>query len=354
MRVPAIVLLAISVILSYSVSAQKKATSSSTVENSPDAVFKAFATAFFNQDLKRMKSLSIYSQNIEVLVKVPKFEEERRKKLIEDLKVMPIKWYQKDEKVKIHGGHITVNDLMSNDNKRIGTIRMLDFVYPLQLTKMRSGQWVADPAFMIRSVRKHLEAESKRKRKNFRVELDGQLFYLNADEMVKFTGKDKQEHELKLFKNDIQHYKDGRLSFQYHKEMDVYPGPSKNGFVYTLNSSIGPEVHVLLYNPGAKLADEQKKFIDLWIENYEVKDARFEEKRLKDVRQNINGKECDGKVMYVILNGKVIYNQFNFLEIDGRVVGVFGKSKSSDAGLLNQYLAIVCENIKVSKSRVKK
>jgi hypothetical protein len=243
---------------------------------------------------------------------------------------------------------------MSNETKRIGNIKILDFVYPLQLKKLRTGQWKVDPTFMIQSVRKQVDTESKRKRKNFRVELDGTLYYLNEGEMINFKDDAGKDRVIKLFKNDIQHYKDGRISFQYHKGMDVFPGPSKNGFVYTLNSDLGPEVHVLLYKEGADLKTERERFIKLWIENYEVKDARFEKVRLKNVSQSINGKENDGKVMYVILNGNVLYNQFNFLEIDGRVVGVFGKSKSADAGLLNQYLAIVCENIRPAKRKGRK
>jgi hypothetical protein len=323
-------------------------------ENSPDFIFKSFATAFLQQDIKKMKSLSIFTENLKILLQMPKLEKEKLEATFKKLKETPIKWYQEGDLVKIRGGQIRVNVLMANENKRIGTVHVLDFVYPLALKKLRNGQWVVDPTFMVQSVKKQVDSTSKRKRKNFRIDLDGVLYYLNEDEKVTFTDENKKEHVLKLFKNDIQHYKDGRISFQYHKDMEVFPGPSKNGFVYTLNSDVGPEVHVLIFNKGSKIKDEQDKFINAWIENYEVKDARFEEKRLKDVKQSINGQEHAGKVMYVILNGKVIYNQFYFLEVEGQVIGLFGKSKSVDAGLLNQYLTIVCESIKPGKGRGKK
>ena len=314
--------------------------------NDPDTVFKEFASAYFLQDFKKLESVSIYKDNLKTLMEMPRHNNDKLAALLKELKDVPIKWYEPGENVKIHGGNITVNETMSNEYRRVGNVKMLDFVYVLQLKKMRTGEWRVDPTFMIQSVRKQIDRESKRKRKNFRVELGGELYYLNAGEQITVKDDSGKEEVMKLFKNDIQHYKDGRISFQYHKEMDVFPGPGKNGFVYTLNSDLGPEIHVIIYNRGSKLEEERDRFIKLWVENYEVQHATFEEKRLKDIKQSINDKEYPGKVMYVIINGKIVYNQFNFLEINNRVVGVFGKSKNVDAGLLNQYLAIVCENIK--------
>ena len=322
-------------------------------ENNPEFVFKSFAAAYFKQDIKKMKELTIFAENLKVLLEMPKVPKAELENVLKDLKTLPIRWYEPGDFVKIQGGQIAVNGLMSSEDRRIGTLHMLDFVYPIALKKLRNGMWKADPTFIIQSVKKQVDVESRRNRKNFRVDLDGVLYYLNEGERVTFKDKTEKEHTLKLFKNDIQHYKDGRLSFHYHKDMEVFPGPSKNGFVYTLNSELGPEIHVLIYNKGVNLKVEEQKFINIWIENYEVKDARFEEKRLKDITQNINEKEYSGKIMYVILNGKVYYNQFSFFEMDGRVLGVFGKSKSVDAGLLNQYLAVVCENIKLGKRKSK-
>jgi len=177
------------------------------------------------------------------------------------------------------------------------------------------------------------------------VDLNGQLIYMNENEKVVFKDADGKENTITLFKNEIQHYKDGRVSFQYHRDMEVYPGKGKNCFVYTLNSDLSPEIHVLVYDKGVNLATEMQKFINIWIENYKSMDAVFEEKRLKNSKQFINGKEYAGKIMYVKNHENVFYNQFYFLEVDGAVIGIFARSKTIDTGILNQYLSILCEKV---------
>ena len=129
----------------------------------------------------------------------------------------------------------------------------------------------------------------------------------------------------------------------------------KGGFVYTLNTELGPEVHLLVYDQGADLQEVAKKYINIWIENYEVNDAQFEKQQLKDAKQEINGKMVDGKVMYVRQAGKVFYNQFYFFKHEsGQVIGVFAKCRNIDTGLLNKYLKIACEDLRPLAQGVKR
>ena len=88
-----------------------------------------------------------------------------------------------------------------------------------------------------------------------------------------------------------------------------------------------------------------QRFINIWIENYKSKDAVFEKQMLKNTKQMINGKEHAGKILYVNQQGVVYYNQFYFFEENGVLMGVFARSKTSDTGLLNQYLSILSESV---------
>jgi len=331
--------LLISFLLTLTLFSQKKATPTA------DELFRAFGNAFLERDVAAVKKLSIFRDNIDIISQLPKFTKEKLVEIKKSFAQLPIKWYLPGEIIKIHGSQITVNDVMVNDRKRIGTVRLLEMVYPIALRKLRTGEWKVDPFLMIQSINKGLEIERKKNRRNFRINLNGELIYLNEGEKVDFTDKAGKKHELSLFKNDIQHYKDGRVSFQYHRDMEVFPGKGKNCFVYTMNSDLSPEVHVLVYEKGAKLNEEMQRFINIWIENYKSKDAIFEEKMLKNTKQIINGKEYAGKIMYVKQQDKVYYNQFYFLEINGQVVGIFARSKTIDTGLLNQYLSILCEKV---------
>ena len=127
--------------------------------------------------------------------------------------------------------------------------------------------------------------------------------------------------------------------------MEVFPGKGKKSFVYTLNSDLSPEIHVLVYEKGAMLGDAMQRFINIWIENYKSKNAVFEKVMLKNTKQIINGKEYAGKIMYVKLKDSVYYNQFYFFEEKGVIMGIFARSKTIDTGLLNQYLSILCESV---------
>ena len=333
-------LVAFIVLLStFSAFAQKQPTKTA------DEVFKLFAEGFLERDLKKVKDHSIYTENIEVITQLPKLNAAQLEQVKKNLQSLPIKWYLPGEIIKIHGSQITVNDVMVNDRKRIGNIKLLEMVYPIALRKLRTGEWKVDPYLMIQSINKTIEIERKKNRRNFRIDLDGQLVYLNENEQVEFEDKDGKKHKVTLFKNDIQHYRDGRVTFQYHRDMEVYPGKGKNCFVYTLNSDLSPEIHVLVYDKGATLATEMQRFIEIWIENYKSKDGVFEEKTLKNTRQSINGTEIAGKIMYVKQHENVYYNQFYFFEKNGVVMGLFARSKTIDTGLLNQYLSILCEKV---------
>lgn len=310
-----------------------------------DQLFRDFTNAFLERDVTTIKKLCIYTENIDIISQLPKMEKVKLDEVKKNFASLPIKWYLPGEIIKIHGSQITVNDVMVNERKRIGTVRLLEMVYPVALRKLRTGEWKVDPFLMIQSIHKGLEVERKKNRRNFRIDLNGELIYLNEGEKVKFKDKDGKEHELSLFKNDIQHYKDGRVSFQYHRDMEVFPGKGKNCFVYTMTTDLSPEVHVLIYEKGAKLEDEMQRFINIWIENYKSKDAVFEENMLKNTKQIINGKEYAGKIMYVKQQDKVYYNQFYFLEVEGAVMGIFARSKTIDTGLLNKYLSILCEKV---------
>ncbi len=331
---------------SLAVLSQEKA-----VEKSPDEVFKLFAEAFLKRDLEKMKEYSVFTENIELVKQLPKLEEKVLASSLKDLKELPIKWYAPGEVIKIHGSQISVNDVMSNDQRKIGNIKLLEMVYPIALRKLRTGEWKVDPYLMLQSINKSLEIERKKNRRNFRVEIDGQLVYLNENEEIEFEDKDGKSHKMTLFKNAIQHYKDGRISFSYHRDIDVYPGKGKNFFVYTMTSDMSPELHLLVYDKGVNKDEEMKKFIDIWIENYKIKEAVFEEKVLKETKQEINGREINGKILYVKMADSVYYNQFYFFELRGAVIGVFARSKTVDIGILNQYMAILCENIQLNEGK---
>jgi hypothetical protein len=316
----------------------------------PDDVFRDYAAAFFDQDLEKLKSLTFFADELEVLVQIPKVSKDQLLDIKKRLQETPIKWYTVGEVIKINGAPITVNDVMVNESKMLGTIRMLEMVYPIILRKSRtSEEWKVDPTFMIQSVKKHLKIENKRNQRDFRIELDGELFYLNEGERIVAKDNKGVEHRIVLFKNEIQHYKDGRLRFHYHKDMDVYPNKMVGGFVYSLSSDLGPEIHLMVYDKGASLASTKDKYINMWIENYKANDAVFEENALKPVRQEINGQMIDGSVMYVRSEGKVLYNQFYFFEENGAVIGVFAKCSNIDTGILNQYLKIACEDLHIQE-----
>ena len=333
-------LLLISLYFLLPVHSQKKVTFT------PDQLFRDFGNAFLERDLTTIKKLCIYTENLDVISQIPKIEKVKLEEIKKKFAKLPIKWYLPGEVMKIHGSQIPVNDKMADDHNRIGTVRLLEMVYPIALRKnRRSGEWKVDPFLMIQSIHKALKAERKKNRRNFRINLNGELIHLNEGEKVKFKDKEGKEHEVSLFKNDIQHYKDGRVEFQYHRDMEVFPGKGKNCFVYTMTSDLSPEIHVLVYDKGAKLNEEMQRFINIWIENYKSKDAIFEEKMLKNTKQIINGKEHAGKLMYVKQQNKVYYNQFYFLEINGVLMGIFARSKTIDTGLLNQNLSILCEKV---------
>ena len=238
----------------FSALAQKKK------EPTPDDLFREFGSAFLDRNLDVIKKISVYTENIDVIGQLPKLPKARLDKAKKELASLPIKWYLPGEMIKIHGSHIKVNDVMSNDRKRIGNIKMLDMVYPIALKKSRTGVWKIDPFLMVQSITKSIEIERKKNRRNFRIDINGELLYLNEGEKVAYKDKHGNEHELSLFKNEVQHYKDGRVAFQYHRDMEVYPGKGKNCFVYTLNSDLSPEVHVLVFDKGAKLGEENAAF----------------------------------------------------------------------------------------------
>ena len=314
-------------------------------EPTPDDLFRQFANAFLERNLDEVKKVCIYTENIDVIGQLPKLNATQLAKAKKELMSLPIKWYLPGEMIKIHGSNIKVNDVMSNDRKKIGNIKMLEMVYPLALKKLRTGTWKVDPFLMIQSISKTIELERKKNRRNFRIDIDGELLYLNEGEKVPYKDKHGNEHIVSLFKNEVQHYRDGRVGFQYHRDMEVFPGKGKKCFVYTLNSDLSPEIHVLVYEKGVSLAEEMQRFINIWIENYKSKDAVFEKTMLKNTKQMINGKEYAGKIMYVKQQESVYYNQFYFFEEKGQVMGVFARSKTIDTGLLNQYLSILCERV---------
>ena len=321
----------------------------------PDTAFKAFVSAFLEKDMEKLKKLTLYNEELDVLAQAqtPQGEELRNAK--KTLQELSIKWYEVGDIVKIRGAPIKVNDIMVNDRRKLGTIRLLDFVYPVIVRKLRAGNiWKVDPTFVINSIKKKLKNEQKFKRKDFRIILDGKAFHLNEGEKIIAKTDDGKEHRIVLFKNEIQHYKDGRIAFHYHRDMDVFPNKMQDGSVYTLSTDLGPEIHILVYKPGTELKAAMDKYIKVWVENYEVKDSQFEKNLLKDTRQEINGKEYPGKVMYVKEGLRVVYNQFYFFELNGTVVGLFARCKTSDTGLLNQYLKIVCEQIVPGRPGVKK
>ena len=311
----------------------------------PDELFRAFANAFLARDLDTVKKLCVYTENLDLISQLPKFSKVKLAEVQKQLAALPIKWYKPGDQIKIHGANQTVNDVMSNDRRKIATVKLLEMVYPVAVKKMRTGQWKVDPLLMLQSIGKTLDLERKKNRKNFRINLNGELIYLNESEEINFKDKEGKEHKVTLYKNDIQHYKDGRVQFQYHRDMEVYPGKGKNCFVYTLNSDLSPEIHVLIYDKGSNKRIEMTKFINIWIDNYKSKDAIFEKQQLKDTKQEINGKEYPGKIMYVKEQDKVYYNQFYFFEEKGTLMGVFARSKTIDTGLLNQYLSILCESV---------
>ena len=314
-------------------------------ESTADDLFREFATAFLERDLDVIKKICVYTENLDVIGQLPKLPKAQLEKAKKELASLPIKWYLPGENIKIHGSHIKVNDVMSNDRKRIGNIKMLDMVYPIALKKSRTGKWQIDPFLMVQSISKTIEIERKKNRRNFRIDINGELLYLNEGEKVAYKDKHGNDHQLSLYKNEVQHYRDGRVAFQYHRDMEVFPGKGKNCFVYTMNSYLSPEVHVLIFDKGAKMGEEMQRFINIWVENYKSKDAVFEKTLLKNTKQQINGKEHAGKILYVNQQGVVYYNQFYFFEENGVLMGLFARSKTSDTGLLNQYLSILSESV---------
>lgn len=313
-----------------------------------EELFYSFTEAYFERDLTKMKSFCLFNEDMEILDDQPAYTKAKLVELKKTLRATPVKWHTVGEVIKINNAPIRVNEIMVNDRKKIGTIRMLEMVYPLILRKSRaSNTWKIDPTFMIQSVKKHLKTEMKRNARDFRIVFDGKTFHLNEGEKIIVEDLKGVSHRVTLYRNEIQHYKDGRVKFHYHKDMEVFPNKMKGGFVYTLTSELGPELHLLIYDKGADLQQVAEKYINVWIENYEVNDAQFEKKQLKEARQEINGEMVDGKVLYVRQGGKVLYNQFYFFESEtGTVVGVFAKCKAVDTGLLNKYLKIACEDLK--------
>ena len=138
-----------------------------------------------------------------------------------------------------------------------------------------------DPTFMIQSIKKHIKIEMKRQQRDFRIIFDGETFHLNEGKKTIVEDVKGITHRVTLYRNEIQHYKDGRISFHYHKEMEVFPNKMPGGFVYTLTAEYGPEVHLLVYDQGSNLQEVAKKYINIWIENYEVNDAQFETEKFK-------------------------------------------------------------------------
>ena len=321
-----------------------------------EKIFYEFTEAYFEHDLEKMKALTYFNDELGLLLEMPEYTAAELKDLKKRLRETPVKWNEVGEIIKINNAPIRINEIMVNERRKIGTIRLLEMVYPLIIKKSRaSNAWKVDITFMTQSIKKHIKNEMKRNQRDFRIIFDGKTFHL--DEGEKIIVKDAQDiaHRLVLHRNEIQHYKDGRVSFHYHKDMEVFPNKMKGGFVYTLNAEIGPEVHLLIYDKGADLQEVAKKYINIWIENYEVNDAQFESQQLKDAKQEINGKLIDGKVMYVREAGKVFYNQFYFFKNQsGQVIGVFAKCRNIDTGLLNKYLKIACEDLRPLARGVKR
>ena len=321
-----------------------------------EKVFYEFTEAYFAHDMEKLKAVTYYNDELNLLLEMPGYTKEELVELNKKLRATPIKWNEVGEIIKINNAPIRVNEIMVNERKKIGTIRLLEMVYPLIVKKMRgTNEWKVDPTFMIQSLKKHIKIEMKRNQRDFRIIFDGKTYHLNEGEKIIVEDLQKVAHRIVLYRNEIQHYKDGRISFHYHKDMEVFPNKMKGGFVYTLNTELGPEVHLLVYDQNADLQEVAEKYINIWIENYEVNDAQFEKQKLKDAKQEINGKMVDGKVMYVRQAGKVFYNQFYFFKHEyGKVVGVFAKCRNIDVGLLNKYLKIACEDLRPLARGVKR
>ena len=312
-----------------------------------EKVFYEFAEAYFEHDIDKLKALTYFNDELNLLLEMPEYTAEELVELKKRLRATPIKWNEVGEIIKINNAPIRINEIMVNERRKIGTIKLLEMVYPIIVKKSRATKaWKVDPTFMIQSIKKHIKTEMKRNQRDFRFIFDGKTFHL--DEGEKIIVKDARDvaHRLVLYRNEIQHYKDGRINFHYHKDMEVFPNKMKGGFVYTLTAELGPEVHLLIYDKGADLQEVAKKYINVWIENYEVNDAQFEKQQLKEAKQEVNGKLIDGKVMYVRQADKVLYNQFYFFQHQsGHVVGIFAKCRNIDTGLLNKYLKIAHENL---------
>ncbi|NQZ56728.1 MAG: hypothetical protein HRT88_04565 [Lentisphaeraceae bacterium] len=312
----------------------------------PKQVFKAFVSAYFDHDLKTMQKVAYYDDEMKVLLEMPQLKGADLSKAKTLLKGIEIFWHIPGDLIKLQGGNITVNDQMSNTNKRIGTIRHLDFVYPLSVRKSRrTGLWKVDAMFAINSIARTVRRNKIRDMKDYRIFLDGQVVHLDEEEEGTITDKEGKKHTISLFRNEVQQYKDGRVHFQYHKEMSVFPNKMKDGFIYTLTSQIGAEIHILVYDKGVNLIQARQKYIDLWIENYTIKKALFEQQRLKKSSQEINSNEVAGSIMYVRQENKVIYNQFYFFEDKGRTLGLFARGKNFDTSQINLYLKIASKNI---------
>jgi hypothetical protein len=339
MRLKIFVILHISCLL-FAVGAQEK------TKVTPEEIFYQFTEAYFEHDLAQLKALTFYNDELESLLQMPKFTGKELIALKKKLRQTPIDWHGVGEVIKINNAPIRINEIMANERKKIGTIHLLEMVYPIILRKTRAtNEWKVDPTFVIQSIKKHIKIQMKKNQRDYRIIFDDKTYHLNEGEKIIIEDLKGISHRVVLFRNEIQHYRDGRVRFHYHKDMEVFPNKMKGGHVYTLNSELGPEVHLIVYDQGVTLQEAEKKYINVWIENYEVNDGQFEKERFKNVRQEINGKLVDGKVMYVRQAGKVFYNQFYFFQEEGRVLGVFAKCRNIDTGLLNKYLKVATEEL---------
>lgn len=122
-------------------------------EHPSDFIFKEFVKAYLIQDSKKIQSLSLYNEELNILYGAPTRNEETIKRLFKDLKYAQISWHNPGDRVKIQKTTLIVNELMSNNKRRVGNLNINEFPYLLLLKKMKNGEWKIDPTLMISTIK---------------------------------------------------------------------------------------------------------------------------------------------------------------------------------------------------------
>ncbi|MEN9361623.1 MAG: hypothetical protein RL095_3158 [Verrucomicrobiota bacterium] len=318
---------------------------------------KRFLVALAAKDEKALRDICLFHDSLDCLWAGSPPSPEKLAATIAAIRKEPVKWLAPGDSFRVSGAELVVRDTMITDKKRIATLRLHDFSFPIFARLTPRGEWKIDPSFIVTLTLDRLRKEEKANRKNFTLLIDGKETPFNLGENLELTLADGRKVKAQVVQNLFQHHEDADLRLSWPRELDLRLSRDPSCTVYTLKGALSAHFMVHVY-PKGKLDEIRRDITAAFVENNRADGWILDKDVFRDSKiEAAGGAVLAGKRIAATKNPQQKLpekiEELYFWETgDGRVLCLYGTWAYQDSAACRDWFATLAKGIEIKAKTV--